>query len=312
MSFITTIIPAYNAMAFLEATLDSLAKQSRRPDRVVLLDDQSTDGTPEFAASYPFIRIDVVRNERNLGLFGNHQRAIQFSSNTDYLHVLHADDTVAPAFFETLLSFLVDAKPGAMAYCEHEFIDAKGAWLKSAVYPLPRGEGEVDRRTFLIDQSELRSIQLHSVILKTGRQPPLADFQTDMPQAGDVAFHVRWAARCPAIFRTDRILAQVRLHGNNATLANARKLESWVLDEWRVMNLAASFISESRLSRWKRRFRLKLIWAARSVVKSEMVGRADGEYARAIQLGVRRHLGPGYWSAGRLAVWVRNACVGTR
>ena len=42
---IISVIPVYNGKRFIRATLDSLAAQTLRPDRVIVLDDASTDGT---------------------------------------------------------------------------------------------------------------------------------------------------------------------------------------------------------------------------------------------------------------------------
>ena len=46
---IISVIPVYNGERFLRATLDSLASQTIQPDRVIVLDDASTDGTAEKA-----------------------------------------------------------------------------------------------------------------------------------------------------------------------------------------------------------------------------------------------------------------------
>ena len=42
---IISVIPVYNGERFIRAALDSLAAQTLRPDRVIVLDDASTDGT---------------------------------------------------------------------------------------------------------------------------------------------------------------------------------------------------------------------------------------------------------------------------
>ena len=40
---IISVIPVYNGERFITATLDSLAAQTLKPDRVIVLDDASTD-----------------------------------------------------------------------------------------------------------------------------------------------------------------------------------------------------------------------------------------------------------------------------
>ena len=42
---IITVIPVYNGERFILETLDSLASQTLKPDRVIVIDDASTDNT---------------------------------------------------------------------------------------------------------------------------------------------------------------------------------------------------------------------------------------------------------------------------
>ena len=46
------IVPAYNASRFLAAALDSVISQTLEDWRILLVDDGSTDATPEIAAAY--------------------------------------------------------------------------------------------------------------------------------------------------------------------------------------------------------------------------------------------------------------------
>jgi glycosyltransferase involved in cell wall biosynthesis len=66
----TVVLPFYNEERFLGATLASLAAQTRGPDRVVLVDNASTDASADiaraFAAANPALRAEV-RQERRAG-----------------------------------------------------------------------------------------------------------------------------------------------------------------------------------------------------------------------------------------------------
>ncbi|WP_124979760.1 glycosyltransferase family 2 protein [Nonlabens xiamenensis] len=46
------IIPAHNEEAFISQTLDSLLSQTLEPDRIIVVDDNSTDATASIVASY--------------------------------------------------------------------------------------------------------------------------------------------------------------------------------------------------------------------------------------------------------------------
>ena len=55
------IIPTYNEEAFMSLTLQSLVEQTVLPTKIVVVNDNSTDKTPEivseFAYKYPFITL---------------------------------------------------------------------------------------------------------------------------------------------------------------------------------------------------------------------------------------------------------------
>lgn len=50
---VCVVIPLYNAADTIGLALDSLAAQTRRPDRVIVVDDGSTDAGPEHVEDYP-------------------------------------------------------------------------------------------------------------------------------------------------------------------------------------------------------------------------------------------------------------------
>jgi len=60
---ISVIVPAYNSEKTIEKTLLSLEKQSQAPDEIIVIDDASTDKTPEIAQKY----FRLIRLPRNMG-----------------------------------------------------------------------------------------------------------------------------------------------------------------------------------------------------------------------------------------------------
>ena len=65
---VCAVIPAYNAAGTLEATFASLTAQSVPEWEAVLVDDGSTDATPDLAAALP--------NARYVEIPGNHMSAV--------------------------------------------------------------------------------------------------------------------------------------------------------------------------------------------------------------------------------------------
>lgn len=309
-----TVIPVYNGARYLRATLDSVAAQTVPPDRLVVIDDESTDGTPDlvhqFFADHPCLKGELRRNERNLGLFGNLNRCLQLSEETDLLHILLADDLVLPAFLERMVPALADAAAPAMAWSLTEKIDASGHLLPRQPKPPRHRVRDIPVLDFLRTQGQLQTIFCGSVLLKTGRRPAPCFFPLDYPQVGDCVFYADWARHSHAIRERTEILCQIRHHGGSATSANSRRLETWVGDELRAMRQIARWAESGAIMRWSWDQRIQCLFAARSVVKQQLAHPVDTRYATAIGVMARGMIRPWNWWIGRVAVFFRDRLIG--
>jgi glycosyltransferase involved in cell wall biosynthesis len=54
---LTLVIPVYNEQRYIKACLEAIANQSRMPDEVLVIDNNSTDKTVQIASRFPFVRI---------------------------------------------------------------------------------------------------------------------------------------------------------------------------------------------------------------------------------------------------------------
>src|SRR5215831_12267429 len=122
-SDIVTVIPVFNGEKFIGATLESVAKQTMRPDRVIVIDNCSTDATEQIVTRFQPIKCEWIRNPTNLGLFGNCNRALEFAPQAKYIHLLCADDLVTPKFYEVLTRELEPCDGLGLAYSLDERID---------------------------------------------------------------------------------------------------------------------------------------------------------------------------------------------
>jgi glycosyltransferase involved in cell wall biosynthesis len=93
------LIPCHNYARFLPDAWESLLSQTRLPDRVVIIDDASSDDTSETAtrlvANCSFAT--VVRNTSNLGAVATFNRGLS-KLDTDYIMVLSADDMLSTEY----------------------------------------------------------------------------------------------------------------------------------------------------------------------------------------------------------------------
>lgn len=89
---ISVIIPTYNRAHLIPETIASLLAQTRRPDEVLIIDDGSTDETPDLLARYDTLR--VIRTE-NSGKARALNRALGAISG-DLVWILDDDDVLLP------------------------------------------------------------------------------------------------------------------------------------------------------------------------------------------------------------------------
>jgi glycosyltransferase involved in cell wall biosynthesis len=307
MARITTVIPVYNGERFILDTLESLAKQTLPPDRVVVIDDCSKDRTEQIVRNFQKLNIDWRPNQRNLGLFPNHNNALNLAVETEFLHILHADDVILPTFFEKLVPLIEHASGFALAFGGHVFMREDGAPTQQKFTVASEFSRRLSLREFLGSLSELKAIQLHSAVMKTSRKPLPIRFHTDFPQVADVIFHAELAPLCSEIWAHPEILCHVRIHPNNVSNKNMLSLDAWVLDEWRAMQQVYSLMDKNGLGSWTRRKKLNLLFGARSRVKVKTVRQHDARYAKKIADVAKEKVGVLNYAAACGVVAVRDS-----
>lgn len=104
---ISVIMGIYNGEQYLKAALDSIASQSFQDWECIMIDDCSTDSTPEMLADYAKrdSRFRVFRNEKNMRLPASLNRAIGFARGT-YIVRADADDISRKDRFEKQVQYM--------------------------------------------------------------------------------------------------------------------------------------------------------------------------------------------------------------
>ena len=142
---IAVLIPLYNHEKYIGAALASLRAQTRRPDRVIILDDGSTDKSLSalvaYAESLPaesdafhlqgggvLTRTDVLM-QPNAGAHATINRLIALADDCDYLAILNSDDCYHPERLERCAEVL-ESHPEVDLVCTRlRLIDEAGALL---------------------------------------------------------------------------------------------------------------------------------------------------------------------------------------
>ena len=98
---VAAIIVNWNAGAYLTAALDALAKQRRRADRIVVVDNASTDGSREAVAQLP--GVELIPLDANVGFAAANNIAAAAVADCDWLAFLNPDAFPEPQWLERLL-----------------------------------------------------------------------------------------------------------------------------------------------------------------------------------------------------------------
>ncbi len=304
---ITTTIPVRNAQEFILQTLESVAAQTRRPDRVVVLDNCSTDTTPQIVQAFKDLPIEYIRNPKDLGAFGNFNRCLDFAAETDYLQILHGDDLIAPDFYQVMTGYLEDCRGCGMAWCLDERINERGERL--SISGKTDGRAKVlNRDTFLARKAEISNQAFCATLLKTNRQPIAERFPTDMPILGDMVYWARFGAHCEKLVAVNLALAKYRWHGGNETVFRAPSIEALVVDEWRTMQEVEALRGQAPTG--LRQMKLKGLLAVRSGIKAKRIRQLGQDaYDKEIVKKASGYTGLPLWVAGQALVELRELLV---
>lgn len=94
---ISFVIPSYNSAAWLSQAVQSVLEQTHKDIECVVVDDASTDSTPDYLAWQvkADTRVKAIRNEKNLGRSASRNIGNTISTG-DVICVLDADDLALP------------------------------------------------------------------------------------------------------------------------------------------------------------------------------------------------------------------------
>jgi glycosyltransferase involved in cell wall biosynthesis len=103
---VSVLLPVFNAEAFVGQTIESLRRQTYGPVEIVVVDDGSTDATPQILLQQAGPDLHVVRQE-NAGVASALQRAVQIATS-EILVRMDVDDISEAGRIEALVEFLAE------------------------------------------------------------------------------------------------------------------------------------------------------------------------------------------------------------
>ena len=108
---VSVIIPICNAEAYLSPCLDSVCKQHFQNLEILLVDDASTDRSPQICAEYAQkdSRICILRHDQPLGAAAARNTALDAATG-EFLYFLDSDLWIEPGCISRLAKVMIDDK----------------------------------------------------------------------------------------------------------------------------------------------------------------------------------------------------------
>lgn len=136
---LSVIVPNFNDARFLPMALDALLSQSEPAQEIFVVDDASSDQSPEiiesYARRYPVIR-PVIR-PRTQGVVATMNQFAR-EATREFVYFAAADDFVLPGYFATARSLLEKSPRAGLCSALCRVVDAAGNDLGLFSSPIPQ------------------------------------------------------------------------------------------------------------------------------------------------------------------------------
>jgi GT2 family glycosyltransferase len=218
----TLVVPNYNHARYLPESLGSIESQTRAPDRVLIIDDASSDDSiaviSRFIAKHP--NWELVRNERNGGVLRRQNEALA-AVDTEWIGFLGADDALHPTYLERAMAEAARHPEAGLICACCEIIGLPGArMLRPMMLPAPKSSALApsDVRDLLLagDNYFPGTVSLY----RRSAIQTLGGFDESFGSFADSLLARQLALRFGFYFLAD-ILGYWRIHGQNYSMTSS-------------------------------------------------------------------------------------------
>lgn len=207
---VSAMISVFNGAAYLAAAIDSVLVQLEAGDELIVVDDGSTDATPDILAGYSE-RIAII-TQANTGSAAALNRAIA-AARGEYLGFNDADDLWEPGRLAAQ-RLALDTRPE---------IDVVGGMVQQFISPeLPEDE----RDQLIVPDGVQAGITMACLLMRRGVLETTGPFDESLPMTAVYDWLGRLRAGGRDVVMLDNLVLRRRLHASNWSRLNRVQLQA--------------------------------------------------------------------------------------
>jgi O-antigen biosynthesis protein len=229
---LSVIIPAYNYGRFLGQTVRSVLDQGLQSIEVLVLDNASSDDTPQVMRTFssePNVR--YMRNRWNIGPGHNVQSGVRIATG-QFMSILMADDFFNAGHLSRLLPLMQDNPQVAVGYTPIRWVNEQGLELNASRHPGYRDQDYLGGRNEVVDLLVFDNyIAPSAAILRRSAYLSTCHWNSQLKGAGDWEMVIQLAERFPDFAFVNTPGVSYRMHGaqySNDFYASTAPLEDHI------------------------------------------------------------------------------------
>jgi glycosyltransferase involved in cell wall biosynthesis len=216
MQKVSVVIPAYNVMAYLPETLESVLRQTFSDFEVLIVNDGSSDNIVQWASGIQDPRVKLI-SQSNQGVSVARNTGIVHAQG-EYIAFLDADDLWDSTKLEKQVSCLENNPKLGLVYTWTALIDSFGKPMNK--FLISHAEGNVWEQ-MLVDDIICNG---SSPMVRRSCFEKVGDFDPNVPFSEDTDMWIRIAAYYPfAVVK--ELLTFYRRHSHNATSSRQKVIQ---------------------------------------------------------------------------------------
>lgn len=232
---VSVALCTYNGAPFIAAQLESILRQTRPPDEVIVCDDGSADETlsivGKIAARHPS-RVRVVQNPRRLGVIKNFESAIAQATG-EIIFLSDQDDVWLKDRIARMLIPFAASSETTLVYCDARLVDQDLRPLGPSVF---EARDEMRLATRHAARDVIRGVDLGVLGSMMAMRATLRPFVLPIEEVWGA--HDHWiifiAHALAGVRAVDETLMYYRRHERNVRERYSRTLDGEWRREWKL------------------------------------------------------------------------------